>query len=75
MISVQVRNKIESLFKNPLKKIIDYDNKHYVVEVDMGEDSEFYGVDKRNYEITNFLIAADISGYYNALENRAVYEY
>ena len=69
--------------KNPKLTItmcIDYDKNHYVIEAVENLDSSepngsFYGVDKRNGEITGFVPALDLDEFFDAMDNRTVYRH
>ena len=58
--------------------VIDYDKDHFVIEalknIDVADyNSPYYGVDKRNGNVTSFIPQLDLDAFFEAVGNRTVY--
>ena len=58
--------------------VIDYDKDHFVIEAlkNIGVadyNSPYYGVDKRNGNVTSFIPQLDLDAFFEAVDNRTVY--
>lgn len=65
--------------KKIITKCIDYDALHFVIEAiddfnTVNVSDPYYGIDKRSKRITSFTPSLDLDYFFDAIENRTLYD-